>query len=58
MALVGRMKRKAGRKKIHDFMVTSPKTDRTEQLNPSHKCAEKMSETFLMTKQASKKGNT
>lgn len=30
MALVGRMKRKAGRKKIHDFMVTSPKTG-TEQ---------------------------
>lgn len=31
MVLVGRrMKRKAGRKKIHDFMVTSPKTG-TEQ---------------------------
>lgn len=33
-------------------------TDGTEPLNPSHQCTEKMSETFLMIKQASKKGNT
>lgn len=58
MALVGRrMERKASRKKIHDFMVTSPKT-RTEQSLLIPPTNAQMSETFLMTKQASKKGNT
>lgn len=54
------MERKAGRQKIRGFMDQTKESDRKQPLSPSplHQCKVKMSETFLMIKQASERGHT